>query len=203
MGRSTNVHPKMFNTHFLSIPFPVCEDVFPQVLTSCVLCSRQPSESKMSFLCGLQSATRNRFLSGVNSLASWRQWKPLGCPQARRHWVVNASWGLNTVSQRHLLTLQPGNFRFCRTLSNKKSRYFSNGQSQETGVLIDKWTFPRHGVREGVGGPAPAALCPLSCPAARAARSFHTSPRALAAPVPLLLLILKPVQKLLAIIVGR
>ncbi|KAK7830599.1 hypothetical protein U0070_018324 [Myodes glareolus] len=37
---------------------------------------------------------------------------------------------------------------------------------------------------------------------ARAARSFHTSPRALAAPAPLLLLILKPVQKLLAIIVG-
>ncbi|XP_057640583.1 metalloendopeptidase OMA1, mitochondrial [Chionomys nivalis] len=158
----------------------------------------------MSFLYGLQSSTRNRFLSGVNSLASWRQWKPLAaCPQARRPWVVNTSRGLNTVRQRHSLTLQPGNFHFCRTLSNKKSRYFSNGQSQETGVLIDKRTVPRHGAREGVGGPAPAALCPLSCPAARAARSFHTSPRALAAPVPLLLLILKPVQKLLAIIVGR
>lgn len=151
----------------------------------------------MSFLYGLQSATRNRFLSGMNSLANWRQWKPLaGCPQARRPWVVNASRGLNTVSQRHLLTLQPGNFHFCKTLSNKKSRYFSNGQSQETGVLIDKRTFPRQGTREGVGGPASAALCPLSC-------RFHTSPRALAAPVPLLLLILKPVQKLLAIIVGR
>lgn len=157
----------------------------------------------MSFLSGLQSATRSRFLSGVNSLANWRQWKPLGSSQARRPWVVNASRGLSTASQRHLLTLQPGNFRFCRTLSNKKSRYFSNGQSQETGVLIDKRTFPRHGAREGVGGPAPAALCPLSCRAAGAARSFHTSRRALAAPVPLLLLILKPVQKLLAIIVGR
>ncbi|XP_041508391.1 metalloendopeptidase OMA1, mitochondrial [Microtus oregoni] len=161
----------------------------------------------MSFLYGLQSSTRNRFLSGVNSLANWRQWKPLaGCPQARRPWVVNASRGLNTVSQRHSLTLQPGNFHFCRTSSNKKSRYFSNGQSQETGVLMDKRTVLTScslGAREGVGGPAPAALCPLSCAAARAARSFHTSPRALAAPVPLLLLILKPVQKLLAIIVGR
>lgn len=161
----------------------------------------------MSFLYGLQSSTRNRFLSGVNFLANWRQWKPLaGCPQARKPWVVNASRGLNTVSQRHSLTLQPGNFHFCRTFSNKKSRYFSNVQSQETGVLIDKRTVLTYcslGAREGVGCPAPAALCPLSCSAARAARSFHTSPRTLAAPVPLLLLILKPVQKLLAIIVGR
>ncbi|OBS66417.1 hypothetical protein A6R68_05042 [Neotoma lepida] len=166
-------------------------------------------KSKMSFLYGLQSATRNRFLSGVNSLANWRQWNPpAGCPHPRRPRVVNASRRLNTVSQCHLVTLLPGNFHFCRTLSNKKSRCFLNAQNQEMGLLTYKRTvwgdsFPRHGVREVVGGPALTASCLLSCPAVRAAPSFHTSPRVLAAPVPLLLLILKPVQKLLAIIVGR
>lgn len=53
------------------------------------------------------------------------------------------------------------------------------------------------------GVPALAASCSPSCPAVIEARSFRTSARVQAAPVPLLLLILKPVQKLLAIIVGR
>lgn len=47
------------------------------------------------------------------------------------------------------------------------------------------------------------ASCSPNCAAIREARSFHTSAPRQAAPVPLLMLILKPVQKLLAIIVGR
>ncbi|XP_036033065.1 metalloendopeptidase OMA1, mitochondrial isoform X3 [Onychomys torridus] len=163
----------------------------------------------MSFLYGLQAARRHRFLSGVNSLASWRQQNPpAGCSHLRRPLVINAGLGLNPVSQCHSVTLLPGNFHFCRTLSHKKSRCFSDAQRQEMGVLTYKRTvwgdcFPRQGWRKVVGGPSLTDPCPLSCPAVRAARSLHTSPRVLAAPVPLLLLILKPVQKLLAIIVGR
>ncbi|GAB1288686.1 Metalloendopeptidase OMA1, mitochondrial [Apodemus speciosus] len=64
-------------------------------------------------------------------------------------------------------------------------------------------SFPRQGARSEAGVPALAASCSQNCPAVREAQSFHTSARVQAAPVPLLLLILKPVQKLLAIIVGR
>ncbi|KAL1776481.1 hypothetical protein HispidOSU_009343 [Sigmodon hispidus] len=158
----------------------------------------------MSFIYGLQPAMRNRFLSGVNTLANWRQWNsPVGRPR-----VENAHRRLNTASQCHWVTLLPGNFHFCRTFSNKASRCFSNAQSQEMGVLTYKGTvwgdsFSRQGAWKVVHGSALAASCPPSCPAVRAARSFHRSPPLQAAPVPLLLLILKPVQKLLAIIVGR
>ncbi|CAH6790587.1 Oma1 [Phodopus roborovskii] len=156
----------------------------------------------MNLLYGLRYAARNHFFPGVNSLANWRQWKsPAGCLQARRTRVGNAGWGLCTVSQCHPVTLLRGNFHFCRTLSSEKSRCFSNAQRQEVGELTYKHTvwgdsFPRPGARKVVGGP-------LSCPAVRASQSFHTSPPVQAAPAPFLLLILKPVQKLLAIIVGR
>lgn len=59
------------------------------------------------------------------------------------------------------------------------------------GVLTYNWT---------VWGDA---SCSPNCAAIREVRSFHTSAPRQAAPVPLLMLILKPVQKLLAIIVGR
>lgn len=163
----------------------------------------------MSFLYGLQSARRNCFLSGVNSLASRRQWNPLaGCAQARTPPVVNASRRLNTVNQCHSGTSLPGSFHFCRTLSSKNSGCLSSAQSKEMRVLTYRRTvwgdcFSRQGWRTVAGIPALAASCPLSCRAVRAAWSFHTSSPVQAAPVPLLLLILKPVQKLLAIIVGR
>lgn len=51
--------------------------------------------------------------------------------------------------------------------------------------------------------PALLELHAVSCFPLRAVRTFHTSVRLQAAPVPLLLVILKPVQKLFAIIVGR
>ncbi|XP_034357535.1 metalloendopeptidase OMA1, mitochondrial [Arvicanthis niloticus] len=162
----------------------------------------------MSLLYGLQSARRNRFLFGVNSLANRSQWTlPGSCPLAPRPRAINAYWGLDTVSYCHSVTLLPGNFHFCRTL-NKKSRCLSSAQSKGMEVLTYRCTvrgdsFPRQGAKKVAGGPALGASCCLNCPAAREARGFHTSARVQAAPVPLLLLILKPVQKLLAIIVGR
>lgn len=142
----------------------------------------------MNLLYGLQSATRNRFLSGVNTLASRRPWTPpAGCPLTPRLRAVNANWGLSTVSHCHSVILLPRNFHFCRTLKNKRFRCLSGARNKEVGVLTYKWTV--------LGG--------ASCPAIREVGSFHTSAPLQAAPVPLLMLILKPVQKLLAIIVGR
>ncbi|XP_055485061.1 metalloendopeptidase OMA1, mitochondrial isoform X1 [Psammomys obesus] len=160
----------------------------------------------MSFLYGLQSARRNCFLSGVNSLANRRQWNPpTGC--ARRPQAVNASLRLNTGRQCHSGTSLPGNFHFCRTLSGKNSGCLSSAQSKVRVVTYRHTVWAdcvsRQGSRAVAAIPALAASCTLSCLAVRAARSFHTSPPVQAAPVPLLLLILKPVQKLLAIIVGR
>lgn len=159
----------------------------------------------MSLLYGLQSTSRNRFLSGVNNLANRRQWTPpASCPLAPRLRAVNAYWGLNTVSHCHSVTLLPRNFLFCRTLNNKKSRCLSSAQSKEIGVLTYRCTVRddsvlRQGAKKVAGVPALRVSCSPNCPA----RSFRTSARVQAAPVPLLLLILKPVQKLLAIIVGR
>ncbi|NP_001406054.1 metalloendopeptidase OMA1, mitochondrial isoform i precursor [Mus musculus] len=163
----------------------------------------------MSLLYGLQSTRINRFLSGVNNLANRRQWTPpASCPLAPKLRAVNAYWGLNTVSHCHSVTLLPRNFLFCRTLNHKKSRCLSSAQSKELGVLTYRCTVRgdsvlRQGARKVAGVPALAASCSPSCPAVIEARSFRTSARVQAAPVPLLLLILKPVQKLLAIIVGR
>lgn len=146
----------------------------------------------MNFLYGLQSATRNRFLSGVNTLARRRTWTPpAGCPLASRLPAVNANWGLSTVSHCYSVILLPRNLHFCRTLKNKRSRCLSSAQSKEMGVLTYNWT---------VWGDA---SCSPNYAAIREVRSFHTSAPRQAAPVPLLMLILKPVQKLLAIIVGR
>ncbi|GAB5575124.1 metalloendopeptidase OMA1 [Prionailurus iriomotensis] len=60
-------------------------------------------------------------------------------------------------------------------------------------------------IEEVAGAPFLSVLRPLKCLRMRERdiRSFHTSPQFQAAPVPLLLIILKPVQKLFAIIVGR
>ncbi|XP_051027493.1 metalloendopeptidase OMA1, mitochondrial [Acomys russatus] len=163
----------------------------------------------MSFLYGLQSATRNRFLSGLNSLANRRQWNTAaGWPQAPRPLAVNAGHGHNTGSRCHSLISLPGDFHFCRTLSNEKSGCLPSAQSRKVRVLTYRHTawgnaFSRQGARKEAGIPVLSASSPPSCPAEGAARRFHKSPPVQAAPVPLLLLILKPVQKLLAIIVGR
>ncbi|XP_052032837.1 metalloendopeptidase OMA1, mitochondrial isoform X2 [Apodemus sylvaticus] len=159
----------------------------------------------MSLLYGLQSARRNPFLTGVNNLANRRQWiPPASCPLAPRPRAVNAYWGLNTVSHYHSVTLLSGNFHFRRPLNNKRSRCLSSAQNMEMGLLTYRCTVQGDSFRRQVAGvPGLAASCSQNCPALRKAQSFHTSARAQAAPVPLLLLILKPVQKLLAIIVGR
>uniref|UniRef100_A0A8C6EUW8 Metalloendopeptidase OMA1, mitochondrial n=1 Tax=Marmota marmota marmota TaxID=9994 RepID=A0A8C6EUW8_MARMA len=173
----------------------------------------------MSFIYGLQSATRNCFLSQFNSLTNWRKWNSpavtlVGCCQVQNLQMIKKCQGLKSFSQCELSTFLPGNFHFCRTFSNRRIGYISSAQSKEIWMVTHKGTawndsFPRWELKRWVltkkvaVDPALGALCPLSCSSVRVGRSFHTSSRVQTAPVPLFLIILKPVQKLLAIIVGR
>lgn len=167
----------------------------------------------MHLLCGLHSAVRNCVSFRFNSLASWRRYSALAVASLRCHrvqvnHVVNRCQGLG-ANQCSRLTLLPGNSHFYRTWNNKRPRYLPSTKSQENGVITSKrttWTdsFSRQLLKKGGPVfPALSALRPLHCFPARALRSFHTSSRLQAAPLPLLWIILKPVQKLLAIIVGR
>ncbi|XP_062961297.1 metalloendopeptidase OMA1, mitochondrial isoform X2 [Cynocephalus volans] len=167
----------------------------------------------MSFICGLQLAIRNCVFFRFNSLANWRKCNTLAvtsldCPQVQINHIVNIYQGLG-VNQCNRLAFLPGNFHFYRTFSNKRTGCLSSTKSKEIWMITRKcaaWneSFSRQLlIKEVLVVPALSVLCPLSYPPLRAVRNFHTSPRFQAAPVPLLLIILKPVQKLLAIIVGR
>ncbi|XP_074236993.1 metalloendopeptidase OMA1, mitochondrial isoform X2 [Saimiri boliviensis] len=162
----------------------------------------------MSFICGLQSAVRNHVFFRFNSLANWRKCNTLASTSEGCHQVVNKSQGLG-VNQCDRWTLLPGNFHFYRTFNNKKTGCLSSTKSKEIWMNASKYTvwkdsFSRQLLIKKVRAvPSLLVLHPLSPSPVRAIRNFHTSPRFQAAPVPLLLMILKPVQKLLAIIVGR
>lgn len=161
----------------------------------------------MSFICGLQSAVRNHVFFRFNSLANWRKCNTLASTSEGCHQVVNKSQGLG-VNQCDRWTLLPGNFHFYRTFNNKKTGCLSSTKSKEIWMNASKYTvwkdsFSRQLLIKKVRAvPSLLVLHPLSPSPVRAIRNFHTSPRFQAAPVPLLLMILKPVQKLLAIIVG-
>ncbi|XP_066228279.1 metalloendopeptidase OMA1, mitochondrial [Saccopteryx leptura] len=167
----------------------------------------------MSFLCGLQSATRNCVFFQVNLLTNWRKYNmlavtSLNCHQIQINHIVNKCQGPE-VNHCDRLTSLPGNFHFCRTKSNRRTGCLSSIKSKDVWMITGNCTVPsdsfsRQKLIEAVTVvPALSVLHPLSCFPVRDVRSFHTSPRFQAAPIPLLLMILKPVQKLLAIIVGR
>ncbi|XP_012640578.2 metalloendopeptidase OMA1, mitochondrial [Microcebus murinus] len=159
----------------------------------------------MSFMCGLQSAARNCVFFRFNSLANWRKCNTI-VVTSQINCTVNKCQGLG-VSQCNRLTFLPGNFTFYRTFKNKRIACLPSSKSKEIWMTTSKYTawndsFSRQLLIKDVTV-VPALLSRLSCSPIRAIRCFHTSPRFQAAPVPLLLIILKPVQKLLAIIVGR
>ncbi|XP_069843252.1 metalloendopeptidase OMA1, mitochondrial isoform X1 [Dipodomys merriami] len=166
----------------------------------------------MSFIYGLQSGTRNYFFSRCHSLANWAKWN--SCPvtstgshQVRSLHVVHRYQALKSASHCGVVTFLPA--RFCRTLNNRpeclssaKSRaVWMDAHKGATGSgSFPGWVM----IKPGAMLPALRSLWSSSCSRERtAAQSLHTSPCMQAAPVPLLLVILKPVQKLLAIIVGR
>nr|XP_015307188.1 PREDICTED: metalloendopeptidase OMA1, mitochondrial isoform X3 [Macaca fascicularis] len=167
----------------------------------------------MSFICGLQSAARNHVFFRFNSLSNWRKCNTLastsqGCHQVQVNHIVNKYQGLG-VNQCDRWTFLPGNFHFYRTFNNKRTRCLSSTKNKEIWMITSKRTvwndsFSRQLlIKEVTAVPSLSVLHPLSPSPVRAIRNFHTSPRFQAAPVPLLLMILKPVQKLFAIIVGR
>ncbi|XP_053415482.1 LOW QUALITY PROTEIN: metalloendopeptidase OMA1, mitochondrial-like [Nycticebus coucang] len=165
----------------------------------------------MSFICGLQPAARNRVSFRLDSLANWRKCNTLavtslGYHQVPFNHIITKYQGLG-VSQSKRLTFLPGNFTFYRTLNNKRIAGLLSGKSKKIWMTtrrgaVWKDSSLRQLIKEVTVVPALSVLHPLSCSSMRASWCFHTSPRVQAAPVPLLLIILKPVQKLLAIIVG-
>ncbi|XP_037354493.1 metalloendopeptidase OMA1, mitochondrial isoform X1 [Talpa occidentalis] len=164
----------------------------------------------MNYIYGLQSATRNRVFR-FNTLTKWKKCNSLAvssrdCHQVQINYILkNQDLGVNQCDR---LTFH-GNFHCYRTFSNKGTGCLLSTKSKEILTTTRKctaWndTLSRQlPIKEVVGVPTVSVLHPLNFFPVRDIRSFHTSPRFQAAPVPLLLIILKPVQKLLAIIVGR
>ncbi|XP_006879797.1 PREDICTED: metalloendopeptidase OMA1, mitochondrial [Elephantulus edwardii] len=161
----------------------------------------------MSVICGLQSVVRNCLSFRFSSLASWRKYdtltiSSLDCRQVHVNFVMNKYQGAR-VKLCDKFTFLPGNFRFCKTYNNKRTGFLESTKSKEIWRITCKCSarndsFSRQPLIKEV-----AVLHPPNGFLRREIRSFHTSPRFQAAPVPFLLLALKPVQKLFAIIVGR
>lgn len=167
----------------------------------------------MNFVHGLWYATRNCGFFRFNLLTNWRKCNALpvislDCHQAQINHIVNKYQGLG-VGQCDGLTSLPGNFNFYSTFNNKRTEYPLRIKRKDTFFVTQKhaaWSdsFSRQKlIEEVVVVPALSVLHTVNCFPTRDIRSFYTSPRVQAAPIPLLLIILKPVQKLLAIIVGR
>ena len=167
----------------------------------------------MSFIYGLQPAARNCFFLRFNLLTNWRKCNTQAVTsrdfhQVKINHIVNKSPGLG-VNHGDRWTLLPENFLFYRTFNTKRKGCLLSTRSKEISMISRKctaWTdsLSRQLLMKDVPiVPAHSVLHPLNCLSTRHIRSFQTSPRYQAAPVPLLLMILKPVQKLLAIIVGR
>lgn len=163
----------------------------------------------MSFVYGLQSATRNCVSFRFNLRTNWRKCNTtattsLDCHQVQLNHIVNNIECKLGVNRCNRVTSLPGNSHFYRTFNNKRAGSLSSLKSKDNKCTAWRDSFPRQKLIEAVAvGPALSVLHPLNCFSIRDIRSFHTSPRWQAAPIPLLWIILKPVQKLLAIIVGR
>ncbi|XP_016068385.1 PREDICTED: metalloendopeptidase OMA1, mitochondrial isoform X1 [Miniopterus natalensis] len=167
----------------------------------------------MSFVYGFQSASRNCVFFRFNLLTNWRKCNTpavtsLNCHQAQINHVVNKHQGLG-VNPCDRLTSLLGNFHFYRIFNNRRTGYLLSIRSKDIWRITPKCTaqsdsFSRQKLIDEVAVvPALSVSHPLNCFPIRDIRSFHTSPRFQAAPIPLLWIILKPVQKLLAIIIGR
>ncbi|XP_032695613.1 metalloendopeptidase OMA1, mitochondrial isoform X2 [Lontra canadensis] len=167
----------------------------------------------MNLIYGLQSATRNCVFFRFHLLAHWRKCNTRAvtspdCHQVQINHIVNKYQGLG-VNQYDRLTFLPENFSFSKTFSNERPGCLLSTRCKEIGMVTPKRTVWNDSlsrqlqIKEVTGVPALSLLHPLNCLHERDIRSFHTSPQCQAAPVPLLLIILKPVQKLFAIIVGR
>ncbi|XP_022352999.1 metalloendopeptidase OMA1, mitochondrial isoform X2 [Enhydra lutris kenyoni] len=167
----------------------------------------------MNLIYGLQSATRNCVFFRFHLLAHWRKCNTRAvtspdCHQVQINHIVNTYQGLG-INQYDRLTFLPENFSFSKTFSNERPGCLLSTRCKEIGMVTPKRTVWNDSlsrqlqIKEVTGISALSLLHPLNCLHERDIRSFHTSPQCQAAPVPLLLIILKPVQKLFAIIVGR
>uniref|UniRef100_A0A4X2KDR3 Metalloendopeptidase OMA1, mitochondrial n=1 Tax=Vombatus ursinus TaxID=29139 RepID=A0A4X2KDR3_VOMUR len=160
----------------------------------------------MNTICGLQSSSRNCLFFRLALLTNWRNSpRACWCPTSKRAHQVLVNHMADTC-QGHSLRRSPGltclprgSPPFSRTCQNSQG-WLLRAQSRETWKRMSSWPG-RQGSMEGSAVLALSRFIPGK--GRRDGSSFHTSSRLWAVPAPLLWLILKPAQKLLAIIVGR
>ncbi|XP_072505727.1 metalloendopeptidase OMA1, mitochondrial isoform X2 [Notamacropus eugenii] len=163
----------------------------------------------MNTICGLQSAGRNCVFFQLIPLTNWKS-------SPRPHWSLTSK-RLHQVLVKHvgegqslrrrpgLNCLPRGSSPFSGT-SKDNQGWLLSAQSRETWRRMSScsgWSHfcSRQGLTEGGAVLALSRFVPRK--GMKDVSSFHMSSRLRAAPAPLLWIILKPVQKLLAIIVGR
>ncbi|XP_051855537.1 metalloendopeptidase OMA1, mitochondrial [Antechinus flavipes] len=167
----------------------------------------------MNTICGLQSASRNCVFFRLTSLTDWKNsfrayWS---FPSKNHHQVlVNCMGDKCQGKSLRKNCVSRGSSLFARTYNNSQ-RWLLSGWSRETWKRMSSCSgWPYFSWRQGstergtvlaLSGFEPGKLFPVK--GMNDVNSFHTSSRLRAAPVPLLWIILKPIQKLLAIIIGR
>lgn len=165
----------------------------------------------MHFICRSLTAPRNRFFQ-LGALTHWRRCarRPATFPAVTSSAYYQGQIGPSVTqqclglgwTQRQRWLFLPRAAHSYWTLSNQTTGCYSRTQRRAIGFRkVATWhpsLSTQHWHLEDAG-------CPdlLSTSFYSHVRGFHASPRHQAGPVPLLLIILKPVQKLLAIIVGR
>uniref|UniRef100_F6ZPY7 Metalloendopeptidase OMA1, mitochondrial n=1 Tax=Monodelphis domestica TaxID=13616 RepID=F6ZPY7_MONDO len=166
----------------------------------------------MNTICGLQSARRNCVFFWLRSLTHWKE-PPRRCwslvekspPRGPAHCVGGRWLGRSLWKSPGLAHVLRGSSPFSRSRDHGQGPPLS-AQSRDMCKRMSSCAGgPRSSLRQGLlRGGAERALSGFIPATRKEDRShFHTSLPTRAAPVPLLWVILKPAQKLLAIIVGR
>ncbi|XP_049630565.1 metalloendopeptidase OMA1, mitochondrial [Suncus etruscus] len=165
----------------------------------------------MYFICWSLMAPRNQFFQ-LGALTHWRRCvrRPATFPAVTSSACYQGQMGPVMTQQclghgwtwRQRWLFLPRTAHSYWTLSNQTTSCYSRTQRKRIGPRKSAMWHPslstQHWHLEDAGCPAPLSTSSFSH-----IRGFHASPHRQAGPVPLLLIILKPVQKLLAIIVGR
>ncbi|XP_074077429.1 metalloendopeptidase OMA1, mitochondrial isoform X2 [Macrotis lagotis] len=165
----------------------------------------------MNTLCGLQSARRNCVFFRLTSLTNWKSslrvyMTSKRTPQVLVNRVGNKCRGQSLRKSPGLLCSLRGRPSFLRTCNNSQEGLL-NTQGRETWKSMSSGSeWPYFSSMEGGAILALSGLVPgkgFPVKGMKVVSSFHTSLRLRAAPTPLFWILLKPMQKLLAIIVGR
>ncbi|XP_043820014.1 metalloendopeptidase OMA1, mitochondrial isoform X2 [Dromiciops gliroides] len=171
----------------------------------------------MNTICGLQSASRNCVFFRLTSLTNWKNsprpcWSltPKSHHQVPVNYVGDRCQGQSLRKSFGLSSLPRGSLPFSRTCNNSQGRLLS-AQSREPWRRMSNCSgWPPFSSRQRSKERGAVLVCSgfvpgkgLPVKGMKDVGNFHTSSSLRAAPTPLLWIILKPIQKFLAIIVGR